>query len=179
MRRALSVDQRLATCQRVYHVMASKPGYSLRADDVVDEIEVRLAPWRTIVGVVRDEYGEPVQGAAVQLWQPRGVPPDTCLVTASVRDPRAGDWPGYALTYDPGTSESREAQSVPVDASTPVPTGWMLHTIRMRGVDVSDRPIVFGRDEQWRSDVEIVLTDRVTVASRTVVDRDRRPASRA
>jgi hypothetical protein len=43
-----------------------------------------------------------------------------------------------------------------------MPPGWMLKEMRVRGVDVTDRPITFGRPDQSLTDVEVVLTDRLT-----------------
>jgi hypothetical protein len=41
---------------------------------------------------------------------------------------------------------------------------------------VTDRPVVFGRQDQSLSDVEIVITDRVTSLEGTVTDAQGRPA---
>ena len=45
---------------------------------------------------------------------------------------------------------------------TRTPPGWMVEEIRVRGIDVTDQPIVFGTAAQSADDVEVVLTDRVT-----------------
>jgi hypothetical protein len=57
------------------------------------------------------------------------------------------------------------------------PVGWMLKEIRVNGIDVTDRPLPFGTDEQSLTDVEVVLTDRVSGVSGTVTDAAGRPAS--
>jgi protocatechuate 3,4-dioxygenase beta subunit len=56
------------------------------------------------------------------------------------------------------------------------PAEWTLKEIRVRGIDVTDRPLAFGRDDQSLTDVEIVLSDRVNEISGAVVDDRGRPA---
>jgi hypothetical protein len=57
-----------------------------------------------------------------------------------------------------------------------VPAGWALKTILMNGIDVTDRPIAFGKQGSALSGVEVVLTDRVSGLSGTVTDGEARPA---
>jgi hypothetical protein len=59
------------------------------------------------------------------------------------------------------------------------PAEWALKEIRVRGADVTDRPLAFGRQDQSLADVEVVLTDRITTLEGTIVDEQRRPAPRA
>jgi protocatechuate 3,4-dioxygenase beta subunit len=60
-----------------------------------------------------------------------------------------------------------------------VPSGWALKEVRVHGIDVTDRPLDFGRRDQSLSDVEIVLTDRINDVSGTIVDDHARPAAGA
>jgi hypothetical protein len=60
---------------------------------------------------------------------------------------------------------------------TRLPPGWMVKEIRARGIDVTDRPLVFGNDAQSIDDIEIELTDRLTQITGRVRDRDGRPAA--
>jgi hypothetical protein len=53
---------------------------------------------------------------------------------------------------------------------THVPPGWTLEEVLVRGVDVTDRALSFGRREQSLAGVETRLTDRVTALKGTVVD---------
>jgi hypothetical protein len=62
---------------------------------------------------------------------------------------------------------------------TRVPPGWMLKEIRVAGMDVTDRAIAFDRLEQSVTDVEIVLTDRVTELRGTIADRNANPVADA
>jgi hypothetical protein len=55
-----------------------------------------------------------------------------------------------------------------------MPRGWMLKAIIVNGIDATDRPLDFGRSNQSVRDVEIVLTDRVSVVAGRVVDGDGR-----
>ncbi|HUK36142.1 MAG TPA: carboxypeptidase-like regulatory domain-containing protein [Vicinamibacterales bacterium] len=50
------------------------------------------------------------------------------------------------------------------------PAGWMLKSVTAGGVDVTDAALPFGLRDQSLSDVEIVLTNRLTELTGTVVD---------
>jgi hypothetical protein len=50
------------------------------------------------------------------------------------------------------------------------PRGWGLEAIRVRGVDVTDTPLTFGTSDQSLSDVEVVLTTRITQIEASVSD---------
>ena len=56
------------------------------------------------------------------------------------------------------------------------PAGWALKEIRVDGIDATDRPFPFGRSDQSLSDVEVVLTDRVSQLFGTIADDRGRPA---
>ncbi|HEY1911972.1 MAG TPA: carboxypeptidase-like regulatory domain-containing protein [Vicinamibacterales bacterium] len=58
-----------------------------------------------------------------------------------------------------------------------LPAEWTLREIRVNGIDVTDRPLAFGRAEQSLNDVEIVLIDRVNELLGTVNDDHGRPAA--
>jgi hypothetical protein len=150
-----------------YRVAASKAGYwrvpsngsenalsrmmSERAIDLpdggrVDDVEVTLARWSTLSGHISDEYGDPIQGASVQLLQIRyeagrrrlvGVGPAATtddlgayreyaltageyIVSASVGDVGSSDIPGYARSYFPGTPDTGAARFVAVGPSDDV-----------------------------------------------------------
>jgi hypothetical protein len=51
----------------------------------------------------------------------------------------------------------------------------MLKDVRAHDIDITERAITFGRKEQSLTDVEVVLTDRVTGLSGRIVDEDGRP----
>jgi hypothetical protein len=62
-------------------------------------------------------------------------------------------------------------------AATRVPAGWMVEAVRVAGVDVTDSAIEFGTPRQSRSDVEVVLTDRVSSVAGTVTGARGAPAA--
>jgi protocatechuate 3,4-dioxygenase beta subunit len=55
-----------------------------------------------------------------------------------------------------------------------VPSGWALKEILVHDIDVTDRPLPFGRRDQSLTDVEVVLTDRINEVSGTIADDDGR-----
>jgi hypothetical protein len=59
------------------------------------------------------------------------------------------------------------------------PRGWGLKQILANGVDVTDTPLPFGSKSQSLSDVEVVLTDRITEIAGTVTDDRGRSAADA
>ena len=59
---------------------------------------------------------------------------------------------------------------------TRVPAGWSLKEILVHRLDATDRPLPFGRKDQSLTDVEVVLTDRVTELSGTIADDRAQPA---
>ena len=50
------------------------------------------------------------------------------------------------------------------------PGEWMLKAIRVNGIEITDRPLAFGKSDQSLVDVEVVLTDRITEISGKIVD---------
>jgi hypothetical protein len=55
---------------------------------------------------------------------------------------------------------------------TRVPPGWALQEVRAGGIDVTDRPLPFGRREQSLNGVEVIVTNRITELSGTIVAAD-------
>ena len=55
------------------------------------------------------------------------------------------------------------------------PPGWVLKEIRVKGVDVTDRPLSLGTRDQSLTDVEVVMTDRVTELGGAITDNRARP----
>jgi protocatechuate 3,4-dioxygenase beta subunit len=50
------------------------------------------------------------------------------------------------------------------------PAGWMLKSVSANGVDVTDVALPFGTEDQSLTDVQVVVTSRITELSGTVVD---------
>jgi protocatechuate 3,4-dioxygenase beta subunit len=59
--------------------------------------------------------------------------------------------------------------------ATRLPAGWTLEQIRVGGIDVTDRPLSFGRADPPLTGVEIILSDRISQLSGTVTDEQSRP----
>jgi hypothetical protein len=59
------------------------------------------------------------------------------------------------------------------------PAEWALREIRVNGIDITDRPLPFGRTNQSLTDVEVILTDRVTEVKGTTTDDRAQPAAAA
>jgi hypothetical protein len=57
------------------------------------------------------------------------------------------------------------------------PPGWTLKAIYVNGLDVTDTPLPFGTRAQAVSDVDVVLTNRITRVSGTVTDARGDPAT--
>jgi hypothetical protein len=57
------------------------------------------------------------------------------------------------------------------------PPGWTLKAVTLNGIDVTDMPLPFGTAAQSLTDLEVVLTDRVSELSGNVTDRRGRPAT--
>jgi hypothetical protein len=55
------------------------------------------------------------------------------------------------------------------------PPGWALREIRVNGIDVTDRPLSFGRRDQSLTNVEVVMTDRIAELGGTIADDRARP----
>jgi len=56
------------------------------------------------------------------------------------------------------------------------PSGWMVRSVAASGVDVTDAALPFGTRDESLSDVEIVLTNRLTELTGTVTDARGQPA---
>ena len=62
---------------------------------------------------------------------------------------------------------------------TRTPAGWRMKAILLNGIEVTDRPIAFGRAEQSLTDVEVVLTDAMTELSAMIADDQGMPVAGA
>jgi len=64
--------------------------------------------------------------------------------------------------------------------TTRMPAGWVMKSVIVSGVDVTDEPLPFGNDDQSLDDVEVVVTNRVTRLSGTIAEsRDVTPTDLA
>ena len=121
-------------------IAASKTGYSSEASPFGRAItvtaagadaELTLTPWSSVTGRVVDEFGEPVQGARLQLLRPQfqdgrrrlvsaatrtsddrgvfrvfGVEPGQYILSASAGDVSTAELPGYVRTFYPSVTDA-------------------------------------------------------------------------
>jgi len=138
-------------------------------EDIVD-LELRAQRGASVTGrIVRD-------AAATRALDPAGV---TVAFEHRQRDGRAG-WTGIIargangamrIGSDGGFSiESPGGMSV-IRVSA-LPANWMVKAVRLEGTDITDQEIDFGEGVRQ---VEIVLTDRVSIVRGAVMDRSGRP----
>jgi hypothetical protein len=135
----------------------------------VTELVLRTSPGSTIKGRLTFDGADPPRGT-IDLSP---VPVDADLSPSGAsRIAHAyinSDWT-FELS---GISGPRRLELVAV------PKGWTLKAVLVGGVDVTDMPLALGRPNQSLSDVEVVLTSRVTTFNGIVTDDAGRPASDA
>jgi len=56
-----------------------------------------------------------------------------------------------------------------------VPAGWALRAVLARGIDVTDMPVKFGTPDQSIDDVQVVLSNRITQLTASIVDANGQP----
>lgn len=137
----------------------------LKAGDDRSDVELVLVPWSTVTGRVVDEYGDPVQGARLQLMRVRhergrqrlvaagagvrstndlgiyrlwDVTPGRYLVSATVGEVQSAELPGYGRSYYPGVADPAASQYVIVPASGEV-TGIDITLVRQETFKISGR----------------------------------------
>ena len=103
--------------------------------------------------------------------------PGQIEITTSVIDPEQSPaMPASADVHPDWTFEIRGVSGPRRLQVKGAPSEWTLKEIRVNGIDVTDRPLAFGKTGQSLTDVEVVLTDRVNSVSGFVVDDRGRPA---
>ena len=131
------------------------------ADADVTDLEMQTSPGSELTGRIVAEGGELSKIESVEL---SAIPVDID------RAPRLGGPPARANIAPDGQFElagitgSRRLQVVRA------PAGWMLKSILVHGVDVTDQVMSFGRDDESLDDVEVVLTNRITQVLGSVSD---------
>jgi hypothetical protein len=137
------------------------------ADVDVTDLVVRTSPGSTVQGRVVLGGGT-LRPGLVEL---SAVPVDRDL------SPTFGGGPGRATPDEDmefqlaGLSGPRRLQV------TRVPPGWTLQAILLNGLDVTDTALPFGRADQSLTDVEVVLSQRVTRVAGRTADRGRPAAA--
>jgi protocatechuate 3,4-dioxygenase beta subunit len=143
--------------------LRSRPTVDLADGEKRDRIDVVLARWSALSGRIVDEYGDPLQGASVQVMQVRyqagrrrlvgalaaghvtddlgryrlyALAPGQYVVSATIGAVSTSDVPGYARSYFPGTTIPVQAQFVSVELSQDV-TGIDFPMARARTARVA------------------------------------------
>jgi protocatechuate 3,4-dioxygenase beta subunit len=132
--------------------------------------------------VLQTSAGSSIAGR-VQFDSLLGVPaprPGQIEITTSVIDPEQSPaTPANADVHPDWTFEIRGVNGPRRLHLKGAPSEWTLKEIRVNGIDVTDRPLAFGKIDQSLTDVEVVLTDRVTEVRAAIVDDHARPAAGA
>jgi hypothetical protein len=132
---------------------------TVNGTDVTDLV-VRTSPGSTITGHFTFDGADPPAGA-IDLSP---VPVDADL------SPSGANRIAHAYINIDWTFELSGINGPRRLELTDVPKGWALKAVLVRGIDVTDTPLGFGRSNQSLSDVEVVLTNRVTTLDGVVTD---------
>jgi protocatechuate 3,4-dioxygenase beta subunit len=134
----------------------------------VTDLEIRTTTGSTLDGHITLEGGGTFRPGQLNLST---VPVDSDL------SPLIGGGPAHATVEEDlrfhlaGLTGPRRVRV------TRVPSGWMLQAIVLDGVDITDTPLPFGRPDQSITDLEVVLSQRVTAINGQVTARGRPAAA--
>jgi hypothetical protein len=140
----------------------------------IDDLLIRTSPGSTISGRVTFEGGEPPRPGEIGLT-PVPVDPDLNPRFNDLTQFGAGP-PGRAEVHDDWTFEIVGISGPRRLRLTSPPAGWALKAIYLNGADVTDQTFTFGRKDQALRDLQVVLTNQVTVIEGAVVDASGRMA---
>ena len=134
----------------------------------VTDLQIRTAAGSTLDGHITLEGGGTFRPGQLDISP---VPVDSDL------SPLVGGGPAHATVGEDlkfhlaGLTGPRRVRV------TRVPSGWMLQSILLNGVDITDTPLPFGRSDQSVRDLEVVLSQRVTAINGQVTARGRPAAA--
>ena len=132
------------------------------ADADVTDLEMQTSPGSELTGRIVARRRRAAEDRIRRAFGDSG--------RTSIGLPRLGGPPARAhITQDgqfelAGISGPRRLQVVRA------PAGWMLKSILVHGVDVTDQVMSFGRDDESLDDIEVVLTNRITQVLGSVSD---------
>lgn len=133
-----------------------------------------------VVGLVLQmSTGSSVSGSVrFDTPDPRQPAPSSVDLSAVPVDYDVSPWNGFATAniQSDGTFQMSGLHGPRRLQVLRVPQGWMLKEILVHGIDVSDRPITFGKREESLGGVEVVLTNRVSRLNGKVTDDRAEPA---
>ncbi|HEY7058263.1 MAG TPA: carboxypeptidase-like regulatory domain-containing protein [Vicinamibacterales bacterium] len=136
----------------------------------VSGLVLQMSAGSSISGRVRFDTADGTTTPAPGAIEISPVPVDQDLSPSSIASAEiAGDWT-FSMA---GINGPRRLQVVRV------PPQWALKEVFVNGIDVTDRPLVFGRSDQSLSQVDVVLTDRVSRVAGEVDDDNGSPSAGA
>jgi hypothetical protein len=122
-------------------------------DRDVTDLEIQSSTGSTLTGHITSDGGDGPKLDGIEL---------SALPTDLDRAPRFGGPPARARVAPDGSFELDGISGPRRLQVVRMPTGWTTKTILVHGVEVTDQPQSFGREDQSTDDVEIVLTSHVT-----------------
>jgi hypothetical protein len=130
---------------------------------------VTTSPGSKVSGRVTFDGGQPPTSRAVDIStvaaDPDSAPFDGNFARADIH----ADWT-FEMNGISGVRRLRLLRA---------PRGWGLKRILVGGVDATDTPLTFGTEDDSLTDVEVVLTDRITEIDGSVSDDRNRPVADA
>ena len=130
----------------------------------VTDLEIRTASGSTLDGHVTLEGGGTFRPGQLNISP---VPVDSDL------SPLIGGGPAHATVEEDLRFHFAGLTGPRRVSVTHVPSGWTLQAILLNGIDITDTPLPFGKTDQSITDVEVVLSRRVTVINGQVSARGR------
>jgi protocatechuate 3,4-dioxygenase beta subunit len=136
----------------------------------VTNVEMRMTPGSTIAGRMTFEGVDPPEASDIEL---SAVAVDPDLISL------ADNPVGRAAIRDDWTFELGGLNGPRLLRLLRAPATWALKSILVNGLESADAPLSFGTKDQSLSDVEVVLTHRISEVSGVVTDADGRPVTGA
>jgi hypothetical protein len=122
-------------------------------DRDVTDLEIQSSTGSTLTGHITSDGGDGPKLDGVEL---------SAIPTDLDRSPRFGGPPARARVAPDGSFELDGISGPRRLQVVRMPAGWTTKTILVHGVDVTDQPQPFGREDQSADDIEVVLTSHVT-----------------
>jgi protocatechuate 3,4-dioxygenase beta subunit len=139
-------------------------------DRDVTDLALRASTGSTIAGRIDTDNGRRIALTELQLV---AAPADFD------RTPRIGGPPASARVGPDGSFDLTGISGPRRLTVTRAPEGWMLDSVVVAGVDVTDAPLPFGRAGDSLTGVGVVMTSTVSRVTGRVVDARGRPVSRS
>jgi hypothetical protein len=122
-------------------------------DRDVTDLEIQSSSGSTLTGHITSDGGDGLKLDGIEL---------SAIPTDLDRAPRFGGPPARAQVAPDGSFELQGISGPRRLQVARMPPGWTTKTILVHGVDVTDQPQSFGREDQSADDIEVMLTSHVT-----------------